>query len=83
MKITEIITETTDSVIKQTVDTIRQNIKSFGSAKIDGQSSVLNVSGKQVSKTLGINLDALAAHETNSAWVHKNGRDNYSMGYKI
>ncbi|GAG19315.1 unnamed protein product [marine sediment metagenome] len=82
MKIEEIITETTDSVIKQTVDAIRQDIRSFNGAVIDGRASVLNVRGKQVSKTLGVNLDALAAHESESAWVHKNGRDNYSLGYK-
>ena len=86
MKVSEIITESplqADSAIKQIVDNIRRDIRSFNGAVIDGRSSVLNVRGSQVIKALGVDLNDLAAHESGNAWVHKNGRDTYSLGYKI
>lgn len=85
MKVSEIITESslqTDSAIKQLVDKIRQDIRSFNGAVIDGRSSVLNVKGSQVIKALGVDLNDLSAYESGGAWVHKNGRDTYSLGYK-
>ena len=78
------ITNYTDSTIKRVVDDVRSNINSFGSAKIDGRAGVLNVSGRQVQKALGIDLRQLAyqsERHSKTAFLHKNGRDNYSMGY--
>ena len=74
----------TDSQIKRLVNEIRKNINGFNGAKIDGQTSVLNVSGKQVEKAFGMDLRQLSYQSdrhSKTAWLHKNGRDNYSMGY--
>ena len=75
----------TDSQIKRLTSEIRKNINSFNGAKIDGQTSVLNVSGKQVEKAFGMDLRQLAfqsERHSKTAWLNKNGKDLYSMGYK-
>ena len=87
MKIEDIIKESpqgnpVDSIIKDVVLAVRQNIRSFGGAMIDGQASVINVKGRQVARQLGTNLEELLSKETNSTWIQKNGRDVYSLGYK-
>jgi len=74
----------TDSTIKSLVNRIRSDINSFGSAKIDGRASVLNVSGRQVEKAYGLNLLQLSQQSerhSKTAWLHQNARDLYSMGY--
>ena len=83
-KFTSKIQTYTDSQIKRLVNEIRKNINSFNGAKIDGQSSVLNVKGKQVARAFGMDLRQLAyqsERHSKTAWLHKNGKDVYSMGY--
>ena len=68
--------------IKSLVDKLRQNIHSFGGAKIDGQHGILDVSARQVLASFGIDLNNLTHIDTDMTWVHKNGRDKFAIGYK-
>lgn len=76
------MTQRVDADIELLVNEIRKDIRMFGNAKIDGYQSILNISGRAVQKAFGIDLEFLSRHAAGRGWVHKNGKDSYSIGYK-